>query len=223
MNQKPEIQIVDVIVQKSEYSTRKHYYVVVDRMPEFIYHAGEPEKNPGWRGIKRKLTAEDSGFFDFLEDIPGSSDAFAGSKFDIKLDDGSTLHCHGQVWASFQPEPENPVVQIGVCTIEKLEDCYCFMGGYVLVEKLEAWLAINTPSQRYRKYDPRHTVAWLDKRAAENTGSWGERRVGAARARKLKKRGVTIRWRGESRTWYPWYERQKAQIEAEMAADGVKS
>lgn len=220
MTEQSEIKIIDVIARKVEYSQHTHYYVVVDRLPDFVYSRGEEEV---WHSHRkqRRLMAHDSGFYSFMVERPGTRDAFAGRKFTIALDDGETLECDGQVWDEFDPARPEPVVQVGVATLADLEKCYVFFGGQISVAKLQAWLDANQPSSRYHKYDPRHTIEWLDQRAADNTEAWGERRVCAARARKLKKRGVTIRWRDISRTWYPWYERRKAQILAELAADGV--
>jgi hypothetical protein len=212
----PEIQIVDVILTPDYFGRLTRYSVVVDRMPKYVYARGE-KKTFGYNRSEQPLTAHDSGFYDFMEDRPGTTDAFAGRKFTIAIDDGSTLECNGQVWASFNPNPAEPVVQVGVATLDKLRECYCFFGGHISKAKLQAWLDVNTPSRNYRKYDPKNTVAWLDERVAEN--HYGDRPVSAARARKLKKRGVTIRKRGAVRTWCQWYERQKAKIEADLAAD----
>ncbi|MBO2926682.1 hypothetical protein [Metapseudomonas otitidis] len=211
------IKIVDVILTKDYFGRLNDYKVVVDRMPEFVYSAGEFEKTAGWGGRGRHLIACDSGFYDCLLEVPGSTDAFAGRKFTINLDDGSKLECHGQVWDAAHPNPPEPYVQVGVATLEKLRECYVFFGGRISKAKLEAWLASNKPSQNYRKYDPQHTVAWLDEFLADH--HYGDRPVCAARARKLKKRGVTIRKRGEARTWSPWYERRKAEIERNNALD----
>ncbi|NMZ78442.1 hypothetical protein [Pseudomonas mandelii] len=220
MSQQPEIQIIDVIAQTPKYSQHTHYYVVVDRLPSFVYRRGEEEVWHSYRK-QRRLMAHDGGFYSFMVERPGTRDAFAGRKFTIALDDGGTLECDGQVWDEFDPSRPEPVVQVGVATLEALGKCYCFFGGQISAAKLQAWLDANKPSSRYHKYDPTHSIEWLDQRAADNIDGWGERRVCAARARKLKKRGVTIRWRGISRAWYPWYERRKAQLLAELSADGV--
>lgn len=218
MNQKPEIQIIDVILGKNYFGEYTQYYVVVDRRPAFVYRRNEEEVWHSYRK-QRRLTAHDSGFYSFMVERPGTTDAFAGRKFTIALDDGGTLECDGQVWDEFDPSRPEPVVQVGVATLEDLEKCYCFFGGQISKSKLEAWLATHTPSRNYRKYDQRNTIAWLDERMSENR--YGDRHVGAARARTLRKRGVTIRYRDGFRTWSPWYERQKANIEADLAMDEV--
>ncbi len=210
------IKIIDVIRKSDPYVRHDHYYVVVDRMPSYVYSRGEQQRVSPYR-TKQKLTAHDSGFYDFKQDCPGTTGAFAGRTFSIAIDDGTTLECHGQVWDSFDPECPEPIKQVGVSTIEALERCYVFSSSYISVAKLQAWLDENKPSRNYWKHDYRHTIEWLDKLYAEP--SYADRPVCAARARKLKQRGVTIRKRGEVRTWSLGYERRKAEIERENALD----
>lgn len=212
---KSDIQIIDVIKHKSLYM--EQIFVVIDRMPEFVYSAGEFEKVSRWGGRGRHLIANDSGFYDFLKEVPGSSDAFAGRKFTISLDDGSQLECHGQVWDAAHPNPPEPTIQVGIGTIEGLQKCYCFSGGQISKARLEEWLASNEPSRNYRKYDPGHTIEGLDKRWS----GYSDRKVSPARARKLRKRGVTIRSNEGALSWSPRYERQKAQILADLAKDAA--
>lgn len=219
MNKQTEIKIVDVIVTTSMYGRNIQYSVVVDRMPKFVYARGEREPYCGYRRFQHRLIAHDSGFYSFMVERPGSSDAFAGRKFTIALDDGGTLECDGQVWDEFSPGHAEPTIQVGVSTIEKLRECHCFYGGRMSMAKLQTWLAHHTPSRNCRKYDPRNTIAWLDEHVAKN--HYGDRPVCAARARKLKKRGVTIRKRGAVRSWSQWYERSKAKIAADLAMDEV--
>lgn len=220
MSEQAEIKIIDVIITTSMYGRHTQHSVVVDRMPKFVYARGEREPYCGYNRFQHRLIAHDSGFYSFMVERPGSSDAFAGRKFTIALDDGGSLECDGQVWDEFHPNPPEPTIEVGVSTIEKLHECYCFFGGKISKAKLNAWLADNTPSRNYRKYDPRNTIASLDERFADN--AYSDRPVCAARARKLKKRGVTIRKRGDVRTWSEWYERSKAKIEADLAMDEVK-
>lgn len=195
----PEIKIIDVIVTCGPYSGGKpSYYVVVDRHPDYVY-----VKNGN------QLTAHDSGFYDFLGISPGSTKAFGGREFDIQLSDGSTYKCSGQVWARGSNASEQ-VVQVGVGAIEKLRKCYVFSGGYLSKTKLDAWLAANTPSRNYYKHDPHWTIEYLDSLYSKE--SW-DKPVCAQRARKLRKKGVTIRRNSTGqRGWSPMYERRKAEI-----------
>lgn len=202
-----EIKILDVIVTYSPYGGDKpHYSVIVDRLPDHVY---AKEGN--------RLTAHDSGFYDFLGISPGSKDAFGGREFDICLSDGSTYKCKGQVWACGSSAAE-PVIQIGIGTIAGLRNCYVFSGSYVSKKKLDAWLGANTQSKNYYKYDPTETVEWLDSLYTRH--QW-DKSVCAKRARKLRQRGVTVRIDKTTgkRGWSPMYERRKAEILARQAVD----
>ncbi|HCH7697173.1 TPA: hypothetical protein NO005_002678 [Pseudomonas aeruginosa] len=209
------IQIIDVIEHKSAYMTQ--IFVVIDRMPEFVYSCGEFEKLSGRGGRGRHLIANDSGFYDFLKEVPGSTDAFAGRKFTIRLDDGGTLECHGQVWDAAHPNPPEPTVQVGISTIEKLHHCYVFSGGRISKAKLEEWLASNRPSRNYRKYDPAESLEALRTRFFSNT--YGLRAVGAQRARRLRRQGREIHWLDGFRFWSPAFERSKRDMLARRALD----
>jgi hypothetical protein len=200
MNTNPDIQIIDVIVTYSQYAPeRPHYSVIVDRSPLWIYAKEE-----------NRLTAHDSGFYDFLSISPGTTKAFGGREFNISLTDGTTYRCKGQVWACGSSTAE-PVVYIGIGTIERLKECYVFSSAYLSKAKLDAWLATNKPSRNYHKYDPRYTVEWLDAIYAKYPP---DRTVCAKRARKLRIRGATIRINQDTgkRGWSPSYERKKAEI-----------
>jgi hypothetical protein len=201
-----DIRIVDVIAKKSPYSEHMHYYVVVDRAPRHIY-----QRDGNY------LTAHDGGFYDFMKIEHGSRDAFGGRNFSITLTDGSQIECIGQVW-SCGPIDGIDAVQVGVATIEALERCYCFFGGYVAREKLEAWLAVNKPSGDYYKYDPSATLGWQDKLYRDHPDF--DNPVSPKRARTLRKRGVTIRRHPTTGApgWSPSYERKKAEIRARQEA-----
>lgn len=221
MSGQGEIQIVDVILTKNYFGEYKHYAVVVDRMPNYVFTRGEREPSNWASRYQHRLLGQDGGLYRFLVERPGSTGAFAGSKFTIQLDDGNTLECHGQVWDEHHPGAPEPTIEVAVATLDKLRgEYYCFYAARISKAKLDAWLAENTPSRNYRKYDPRHTIEALDKEFA--SPSWGDRTVCAARARKLRQRGVTIRKRGEARTWSKWYERRKAEILRDLALDEVK-
>lgn len=206
-----EIQIIDVIVTYGLYGGGKpRYHVLVSRLPDYVYVKD---------GIR--LTAHDSGFYDFLGISAGSKDAFGGRKFDIRLSDGTTYHCSGQVWACGSSASE-PVVNVGIGTVEDLHKCYVFSGGYISKAKLDAWLATNKPSRNYYKYDPTQTIEWLDQFHAKHHYA-ADRTVCAKRARKLRRRGVTIRIEPGTgkRSWSPYYERRKAEILKLQAMDAA--
>lgn len=211
------IKIIDVILSKDYFGEYKHYSVVIDRMPEFIYSCGEFEKVAGWGGRGRHLIANDSGFYDFLKEVPGSTDAFAGRKFTIRLDDGSTLECHGQVWDASHPNPPEPTVSVGISTIDDLHRCYVFCGGRISRAKLDEWLASNRPSRNYRKYDPKESIESLRTRFFSSTR--GLRCICAKRARKLRRMGREVHWIEGFLFWSPWFERSKREMLARRALD----
>ena len=184
------IQILDVICHKTMYG--RPFLVVVDRMPEEIY------KRDGDR-----FTSIDSGFYDFLQGRSGKGDAFAGRSFDIKLDDGSVFKAEGQVWAVGPPEGTEPVVQVGVATIEKLKSCYVFQSCHVSKKLLSEWLSCNRASVNYDKYRERNRY-W-----------YPVKRVSKRRARALRKRGVDVRPHEGAFAWSPYGEKLKAK-RAEM-------
>jgi hypothetical protein len=199
------IRIIDIIAKPYMIgSDHIVYYAVLDRMPEMVY-----ERNG------KSFVSQDSGFYDFLEGKPGNGQAFAGRVFSIKLTDGSTFLCEGQVWSCAPPTGTEPTVGIGVATRESLAECYVFSSASVARSALNAWLANNTPSNNYYKYDERESVAWLDQHRAS-----GARQVCANRARKLRRRGVTV-WRDDegARVWNPWYERRKSDLANRLDAD----
>lgn len=191
-------QIIDVIAQTNYPGGKPHYCLVLDVMPKHVYTRHG-----------QFFIAHDDGFYDFLSGRAGKGEAFAGREFHIQLDDGSTFHCQGQVWSSGHGgHVTEATVEVGICTVEELHKCYVFMGGRVSAAKLQDWLASNTPSGNYRKYDPKHTVEWLD-----SVFTSGSRPIGAKRARQLRRRGVRIFTDDTGRrSWSPHYERRKAQI-----------
>jgi len=200
------INIIDVIAKPYMVGSKTIcYYVVVDRAPALIYQRDG-----------NKLTAHDSGFYDFMQIEPGSRDAFAGRKFSIQLANGTQYECDGQVW-SCAPHGGIDAVQVGVATLGALEQCYVFSASHLAREKLHAWLAANKPSSDYYKYDPRSTLAWQDKLYRDHPSF--DKPVSAKRARKLRKRGVTIRRNPNTGApgWSPTYERKKAEIIAKAA------
>lgn len=205
-----EIKIVDVVELWGPYGKKPHYCVVVDRKPEYIY-----------RRVGIQLIAEDSGFFQLRYihgPVPG--DAFGGAKFDMQLEGGEVLHCEGQVWDGTPwphmmrgKEPVNlePMISIGVATLDELRKCYVFMGGNLLVSKLEAWLKDNKPTYDYYKYDERSSLEYWEDFYAKNP-TYGNR-VCTKRARKLRQRGVTIRRAADgAKYWHASFERRKAEI-----------
>ena len=191
--------ILDVIKTKEG-----QMFLLLDEMPRLVYER-----------TGNLLVSSHDGFFDFMKIEPGTRDAFAGRSFTINLTDGSTLECKGQVW-DCGGDPGVPTLHAGIGTRESLESCYVFSGATVARSLVDDWLSQNKPSSRYYKYDKRETVEYWE--AIYRTEGWGNR-ISPARARKLRKRGATI-WRVDGRpTWSARFERRKAQILADIAAD----
>lgn len=201
------IQILDVIRTTAYNGSIVQWHILVDRMPECVYTRNG-----------NSLTSNDSGFYDFLGIEPGSKDAFAGRKFTIRLADGTDYECTGQVWSCGAPAGTEPTRQVGIATKAALDQCYVFMGASVSVALLNDWLSKNTPSSDYRKYDQRETLEYWLELATSSRGRYFRKRVSAARARTLRKRGATIlRVNGEV-CWSPWLERKKADKARRAAA-----
>lgn len=193
------IRIMDVIRTTAYGGRHVQWFVLVDRMPVRVY-----------RREGNTLVSNDSGFYDFLGIQPGSSGAFAGRKFTVRLEDGSDFECHGQVWSCGAPAGTEPTVSLGIATKEKLDECYVFMGASMSKAMLEAWLAKNQPSSNYRKHDKRETVEyWLDL-VSQPKNTYFRKPVSAARARTLRKRGATIFRVDGNPSWSPLLEKKKA-------------
>lgn len=193
------IRILDVIRTTAYEGRMVQWFVLVDRMPVSVYHR---EGN--------SLVSHDSGFYDFMGIAPGSSGAFAGRKFTIRLDDGTDFECHGQVWDCGAPPGTEPTVGLGIATKAKLDECYVFMGASMSKALLDDWLSKNQPSSDYRKYDRKETVEyWLDV-VSRPDSSYFRKPVSAARARTLRKRGATILRVDGDPSWSPLLEKKKA-------------
>lgn len=136
------IKIEHVILQKyPEIGLPDHYYLILDRYPNFAY---EKKDN--------LLIAEDSGFYSTLVYEAGSRDAFAGRKFSIHLKSGEVLEASGSYWSAGQQHIPEPWIAVGIGTLEGLKECYVYTSGYVSQYKLNKWLESNTPSDSYWDY-----------------------------------------------------------------------
>lgn len=154
MNTNPKI--VDVIAKKSPYTDRLSYYIVVDHPVKYVYtRATLKEDIPDASRGKTFFLGRHGDFYDFLAGTARKGNAFAGSVFDIPLDDGTSFHCQGDVWSCCPRKTDPRTIQVGVATLEQLKDCYVFYAGNIAREVLEAWLSANAPSDNYYKYGSR--------------------------------------------------------------------
>jgi len=140
------LEILDVIHHRNRYYTQR--FLVLNRRPVFCY-----ERVDGW------LIAEDSGFFDFYHygRPSGGFVAFAGRKFDIPMQDGSTEKAYGQWWFGTPPDYRELVYGTAYGTPEGLAKCNVFCSIAVDRDIVDAWLSENTPSNNYFKYKKGHS------------------------------------------------------------------
>lgn len=193
------IRILDVMRTTAYGGRHVQWFVLVDRMPVRVY-----------RREGNSLTSNDSGFYDFLGIASGTSGAFAGRKFVVRLEDGSDFECNGQVWSCAAPSGTEPTVQLGIATKAALDACYVFMSASMSKALLDDWLSKNQPSSDYRKYDRKETVEyWLDV-VSRPDSTYFRKPVSAARARTLRKRGATILRVDGNPSWSPLLEKKKA-------------
>lgn len=133
--------IVEVII----HGPYKQISIIVDVAPNLIY-----------KRIDNWFFANDGGWYGCLKLVPGSKDAFGGSKFSLPMEDGTAFECSGQVWSEWNAELcSEETRRVGVATMEQLANCYVFASGRVSLSQLEAWLANNEASTDYWKYDKR--------------------------------------------------------------------
>lgn len=141
--------IIDVIKHKNMYNTQT--FLVLDKMPEFIYER-----------VGSHLIAEDCGFYNFYA-YRRSTEAFDGRKFDIPLVGGSVEKATGQWWHTFPEDYYGLVDSIGIGSPQGLAECNVFSSANVDLQVLDDWMANNEPSNNYYKYDKRNKNYGLHK------------------------------------------------------------
>ena len=142
MKQSEPINIIDIIITK-----HKQMFLVLDRMPVFKYTKKD-----------NILVAEDSGFYScYLIEHDRFAKAFGGRKFQIAMEDGSTLDANGQYWDQLHPiYKEKPTMSQGICTIKELNKCNVFISGQMDKELVTNWLDNHDHSDDYDKYEKRY-------------------------------------------------------------------
>ena len=139
--------IVDIIDHRNAYGIQS--MVVLSRYPKSVF-----ERDGIW------LIGNDDFVFKFYRRKvvrgPSHWKAFGGRKFDIQMANGESEKADGQWWDYLHPEYAQLTYDYGVSTVEKLEECYVFMGG-LHIDRLivDEWRERNEPSNNYRKYDKR--------------------------------------------------------------------
>lgn len=131
--------IVEALV--TEQYGSKHYYLIVDRKPKFLYQRKGNLISSRYKGFISSFVRE-----------PGTTKAFAGRSFTIPMQDGSALEATGQYWSAGQLEAAGEdVVSVGVATRSELKKCYVFMGHYITKNKLDNFLN-NNPDKIFSDY-----------------------------------------------------------------------
>ena len=147
-------EIVDVIIHPCHgiYKGFKQTFVVIDRPLRFLYeHRYKTHEDDC-------LVASDDGWYDclFYERPDKNWRAFSGREFDIPMKDGTVVKASGQWWdGRHQENAPEPIISVGVATIDQLNNCYAFSSGHVSKVKLEKWLSENAPCTVYDWYDIR--------------------------------------------------------------------
>jgi len=140
-------EIVDIIITHCTgvHKGFKQVFVIIDKPLNFLYERRSD-----------CLVANDDGFYSsyFYERPDVQWKAFGGRPFDIPMKDGTTEKAYGQWWDGRHSEnaPE-PIVQVGVATLDELLECYVFTSGYISKIKLENWLRKNVPTSDYYWYE----------------------------------------------------------------------
>lgn len=78
----------------------------------------------------------------YIYDRPSAGfEAFGGSKFDITLENGEVIHCHGQWWDGGIDKAAkllgDELVRVTFDDIESLKNCFVFTGNYAIKSSLE--------------------------------------------------------------------------------------
>ncbi len=84
--------------------------------------------------------------------------AFAGREFDIKLDDGSVEHCHGQWWSGINSEAKeflrDKIINVTANDVDDLKRCYVYTGYHGIENKIKLLrAAYHGPVYGYYEYE----------------------------------------------------------------------
>lgn len=132
------------------------YGLVVDEKPEEV---------STMYGNDTIISVTGNMFYDFLyyERPHPKYKAFAGRKFEIKLDDGRIIKCDGQWWDGISKRAEQVMIEkgisvfedftlVGMATIKELVNCYVFSGFKMLDRDLKEILRSDIPVYNNKEY-----------------------------------------------------------------------
>jgi hypothetical protein len=106
--------------------------LVLDESPKLIY-----QKQTGC------ILGSDGTFLQtyYLDRCGPGWEAFGGRKFDLIMEDGEVVHCHGQYWDGVKDAHrkmvEGEIIHVTACDINSLKDCYVFIGYKGVKHKVE--------------------------------------------------------------------------------------
>lgn len=122
---------------------------IVKSRSDQIFYVIDEIPDPISTKIKEKSIIQQYGdtLFNFLvySYNPGAK-AFAGTEFEIKLDDGSIEKCNGLWWDRFNKDiteelrcrgKEGEFTNVGISTVGRLTECYVYSGFYIFNSDLE--------------------------------------------------------------------------------------
>lgn len=103
----------------------------------------------------------------FYERPTANFKAFAGREFDIKLENGETIHCNGQWWHGGTDKAEKllgkEIVSVTVEDVQGLKDCYVFTGCFAFKHRLEELADSYTGKlYEYREYEEELKIERVD-------------------------------------------------------------
>ncbi len=140
-----KLEIVDIIDHRNAYGIQTT--IVLNRYPQCVF-----ERAGRW------LVGYDDCVFQFYGyGAPSPNwEAFGGWQFKIPMADGSEILAKGQWWDEVHPDFSDLTYDYGMSTIERLQQCYVFTGGFHIDRTVvDEWRATHESSNNYHKYNLR--------------------------------------------------------------------
>jgi hypothetical protein len=136
---------------KAHKNLHGHLYLMVDEIPKITYEKiGESYVGSDEEGI----------FNYYLKYKYGSGNfkAFAGREFPIELKDGTIVRLKDHWWDAGVYDKENEYVNVGLGTLEDLQDCYIYCSYNIKKDKLKE--LINDYLSRDKFYNYYEIEKW---------------------------------------------------------------